>query len=690
VQPVAALQELAGVESVAEQRAYALLLGRVRWLRGLVRVRQGELTAGLEMYRLALKAFAELGDTESDAFLRALLAEGYGALGQDRLEWRERTAGLALLPRVRDPRRRYAILESTALACLDRHLLRAALHVQTALVEHAVRWSNPTILSDVLVKRGAMLHAVGSDDLAARDLDQARRFAARIGDPALAEAGNADADAAEGSTLVRREPERAVRLLRRALLHYERALQVRVPGLRLLVARAQASRGLTREAEAELLAGIRLVEAQRVSLHDLALQASFFEEALPLFDDMVALQVDERQDPSAALSFVERGRARQLADSLAAARPPERPRGPVVDEASFAPAALQRELPEGVALVYYVCLERRLLAWRLTRDDLRLVEQPVPEAEVARLAAAQRVALERRAPLAMVRAAGGRLYDVLVRPLAIDHASARALVIVPDAALHSVSFAALWDAGAGRYLAEDYLLGVSPSGNVLVRHSRDPGSLPPRPHALVVGDPRVDPALWPELVALPGAQREAAEVAALHTAPELLAGAAATRAAFLDGLGRSDVVHYAGHASAVADDPSRARLVFAPDPDTGDSGALDLRDLPPRSLRARLVVLAACRSAAGAVSRLEGAFSLSRPFLAAGVPNVVGSLWDVDDEVSRTFFVTFHRSLRVEGEPAAALRATQVVLLRDGDPTLAHPSTWAGFVSIGALRAPTR
>jgi CHAT domain-containing protein len=349
---------------------------------------------------------------------------------------------------------------------------------------------------------------------------------------------------------------------------------------------------------------------------------------------------------------------------------------------------MQRDLPDGVALVYYVCQERRLLAWLLTRGDLRFVEQPVPGAEVARLVAAQRAALEGRAPLSAVRQAGARLHDVLVRPLLPVPGSVRALVFVPDAALHSASFAALWVPETGRYLAEEHLLGLSPSGSVLASHLEGSTAIPARPRTLVVGNPRVDAATWRGLASLPAAEREAAEVAALYAAPELLTGEAATRAAFLDALRKSDVVHYAGHAAAVTGDPATSRLLLAAAP--GDSGALFLRELPRRGLRARLVVLAACRTAAGRVSRTEGALSLSRPFLAAGVPHVVGSLWDADDEVSRTFFVAFHRRLLAGAEPALALRGTQLAILHDGDPTLAHPSTWAGFVSVGALRGPSR
>jgi CHAT domain-containing protein len=100
-----------------------------------------------------------------------------------------------------------------------------------------------------------------------------------------------------------------------------------------------------------------------------------------------------------------------------------------------------------------------------------------------------------------------------------------------------------------------------------------------------------------------------------------------------------------------------------------------------------VVVLAGCRTAAGAPSRLDGGFSLATPFLAAGVPNVVASLWDVDDVVSRRFSVAVHSSLLNEREPTRALHQAQVSLLRDPDPALSHPASWAGFVSLGGVAA---
>jgi CHAT domain-containing protein len=198
----------------------------------------------------------------------------------------------------------------------------------------------------------------------------------------------------------------------------------------------------------------------------------------------------------------------------------------------------------------------------------------------------------------------------------------------------------------------------------------------------VVGNPRFDRRTWTGLPDLPGAEAEATAIAALYRRAALLTRGGATRAQFLDGIGDSQVVHFAGHAAANAG--GAAQLLLAPD--ANDSGALHLGELEARRLaRTRVVVLAACRTAAGPVSRVEGALSLGRPLLAAGVPNVVASLWDVDDALSRRFFVALHRRLLVERDPLAAVRQAQIDLLQDGDPVLSHPASWAVFVSMGGI-----
>jgi hypothetical protein len=66
----------------------------------------------------------------------------------------------------------------------------------------------------------------------------------------------AEADAVEGDLLARRQPERAVALLERAVDYFDVQSPVRVPELRLSLGRTQASLGLDAEAERQLEAGI--------------------------------------------------------------------------------------------------------------------------------------------------------------------------------------------------------------------------------------------------------------------------------------------------------------------------------------------------------------------------------------------------------------------------------------------------
>jgi CHAT domain-containing protein len=294
-------------------------------------------------------------------------------------------------------------------------------------------------------------------------------------------------------------------------------------------------------------------------------------------------------------------------------------------------------------------------------------------------------ALDGTSPIVTLRERSAVVFDALVRPLLPALHQEDALVFIPDHRLQSLPFASLWDRERGRYLVEDFMLGTAPSGTVFVgaaaaaaaKADRRPSRL------LAIGNPQLE--RGNKLPDLPRAELEATAVASLYAQPKLLTAKAATKAAFLSGLRTSEVVHFSGHAvpGSEADD---ATLLFAPGPDPRTAAALHPGEIEHADLRAtRVVVLAGCRTGIGATSRLEGALSLARPFLAAGVPSVVASLRDVDDDVSRDFSIAYHRALLSDGDSAEAVRQAQLALLRSGDATRAHPSSWAGFVNVGGF-----
>jgi CHAT domain-containing protein len=142
-------------------------------------------------------------------------------------------------------------------------------------------------------------------------------------------------------------------------------------------------------------------------------------------------------------------------------------------------------------------------------------------------------------------------------------------------------------------------------------------------------------------------------------------------------------LHFVGHGGFSArqqqaalylenDDRTALRVI-----DADFAGMLARLQTPPQ-----LVVLAACSTAAGAISRGEGAMSLARPFLGAGIPLVIASQWDVDDRATAELFGVFHRQLAVMRDPVQALRTAQLALLR-GATEGRTPAAWGAFVAMG-------
>jgi len=112
---------------------------------------------------------------------------------------------------------------------------------------------------------------------------------------------------------------------------------------------------------------------------------------------------------------------------------------------------------------------------------------------------------------------------------------------------------------------------------------------------------------------------------------------------------------------------------------------LRLMDIYNLNLRADLVVLSACRSAAGADAPAEGLLSLTRGFLYAGARRVLATLWNVDDESSAILMERFYAEFLDKGRPAPeALRAAQRSLAAQA--RYANPYYWAAYVLQGDWR----
>ena len=382
---------------------------------------------------------------------------------------------------------------------------------------------------------------------------------------------------------------------------------------------------------------------------------------------MIRLQVDSG-DAAKALRFAERARARTLLEQVdgGSAVPP-------------APAEVRTVLSPHTALVYYASLDDRLLIWILTRDAEQFVSMPTRQADLARLVERWRSTSAADDKASTLKS----MYDVLIRPVESHLSGRTSLVVVPDGVLHAVPFAALTRRETGRYLVEHHALEIAPSLTMFMRTANS-GDVKARPleSALVVGNPRADTAA----PTLPDAEREARDIAALYDKRELLVDDEASKARFVERAPDFDVVHFAGHGVSNDEYPALSRLLLA-GPSESSRSLLAHEISAMRLTRTNLVVLAACRTSAGRIRRGEGVLSLARPFLAAGVPTVVASLWDVDDRASHALFVAFHRALRRGASVVDAMREAQLRALAESDQVLRDPANWATFVVIGGASA---
>jgi CHAT domain-containing protein len=267
-----------------------------------------------------------------------------------------------------------------------------------------------------------------------------------------------------------------------------------------------------------------------------------------------------------------------------------------------------------------------------------------------------------------------RLGQALYRDLLQDTAQAikkPVVYVVPHGPLHYLPFAAIHD--GSKYLADRFTLLTVPSGTVLTYLEKKPSVAK---GATVVfanpdlGDPRKD---------LPFAEREGAAIQARRPDAVLLKRNAALEARARKVAPGASLLHFASHATFDADRPLNSAVMLAPG--EGDDGALTAGEIFGLRLPGSLVVLSGCETGMGKVASGDELIGLTRAFMYAGAPQLVATLWEVEDEATALLMEEFYKIM--PAKPAAeALRQAQVSI-RSRYP---HPFYWAAFTTFGHHR----
>lgn len=658
------IKRLRPVTKSLEASRFRAARARALWVLGLAHWYRFEPEPAIRYLRQTLTLYVDLGETENAASVSNSLAGILRALRDRSNSWKVLSVALEANEAQRSPVRQYLTYFNGSLFAEEEGLKEAALLFQEAAVQ-AVREGPHGPLAEGLIRRALLRSGEGYSDDARHDLAEGQTLLAALPDRDVADYLQAAARVAEARIDLRTSPREATSKLQQAVSFFEKADPIEVPRLHLDLARAMVVSGENDAAERELEQGIQVLERRRPVLGE-ALRTSYFGDARELFLEIVRLSVDARRSPEVTLAYVERAKARTMLDRLSGSTPIE-------------PATVVPHLPSGTAIVSWFVLPDRIVSSVIRHGKVAQIAVPISRAVLHGLVRRQSAANTDGS-----RVDGEQsLSDVLIAPIAHLLSHATTVVFVPHDVLAAVPVSQL-RGPRGRLLLQDHTILTAPSilsflktSEVLTERSR---TLPSR--LLAIADPEFDRTAFPDLPRLPGTLEEVKEFGPTYGHSVVLSGRGATAQAFIQHLPSVDVVHIGAHGRVNSRFPEFAGLILAPSGTT--DGLLLQRQLAwTTALRTRLVVLAACRSAAGPYEDGEGVLSLARPFLLAGIPAVIGALWDVDDDVSRELMVRLHRRVAKGMAPSFALREAQLDMAASADPRLRSAHNWGAFVMIG-------
>lgn len=460
------------------------------------------------------------------------------------------------------------------------------------------------------------------------------------------------------------------------------------------------------EAENRLRAGIKLWESVRgnVGEHD-DFKISIFEQQAKTYELLQAVLIDQKK-PLLALEIAESSRARAFVDLLS-----KKLNGQLDKTTITSPTIKEiRQIAQqhNATLVEYSVNKSELYIWVIKPDGEIVFKQVNLQSfniSLQELVNISRNAIGVRSresmPIALTpnkdeKRYRKQLYNLLIQPIAdkLPSDPNAHIIFIPHKELFLVPFAALKNE-QGKYLIEEHTVLTAPSIQVLnltrkkLEQRLSQNSIASQ--ILIVGNPTMpsvslkigEPAI--KLAPLPGAEKEALEIATLFNTKAFI-GSQATETAIKSKLLHADIIHLATHGlldygqlqSQRQDLPGALALA----PEVGrEDGLLTSSEIFDLKLNASLIVLSACDTGKGEITS-DGILGLSRSFISAGTPSIIVSLWAVDDNSTADLMKEFYCQLKLNFNKAQALRQAMLKTMEHHP----HPKYWAAFTLIGETK----
>jgi len=316
-------------------------------------------------------------------------------------------------------------------------------------------------------------------------------------------------------------------------------------------------------------------------------------------------------------------------------------------------ADVQRALEPRAAIVQYSTVHDRVIVFVIRNSDAQILTLDASAAEVREAAEAMRQADDTN----FVNAAA-KLHELVFASLVDRLEFSSTIAFVPHRGLLGIPFGALFDVHRGRFLIERLTVIHSSDAHAAIASSRESRERSEQTLLAIganefSGDRYVVPRL-------PWVDDETLSLASLSRCTVVLSGSNATPEAIQRELANKAIIHFAGHIVRNGVD---VRLLLAPEGERDSLSATEIAKL--QLAQARVVVLSACRGALPA--GLDAAMpSVADAFLAAGVPVVIASSYEVEDVDAPATMTRLHTFIRLGDDPAEALRKTATLELGRG------------------------
>lgn len=293
------------------------------------------------------------------------------------------------------------------------------------------------------------------------------------------------------------------------------------------------------------------------------------------------------------------------------------------------------------------------------------------------------------------------LYQDLIKPIT-KHISGDQLIVSPDGPLWHLNFdllltnecTAVEEIKELPYMLKDYAISYTNSANLLFTQddTKPTNTIKRKTQCLafsfsdsmeVANRPVVNfISLRNNKHDLPGTRKEISTIANIVDG-KYYYGVNASENNFKKNAAYYDIIHLALHGDLDHLNPNNSKLYFTKGNDSIEDGFLYNHELFAMNIPAKLVVLSACNTGAGVISKGEGIRSLGYAFQYAGAKSLLLSSWQVSDKSAPILIESFYKNLSNGMNKSKALQKAKLNFIQQTDFQYLSPFYWGNFYILG-------